>query len=161
MQKILFIVIFSFIFFILQFLMFNLLGRFFMPHLLLLLVIFVTLFFGVRYGVFTAFLCGFLLDSYSGDTFGLNVLILIACSYLVVILRKYMYLTGSRGTIYFLVLTLVCTDVVWKFFTHALSGYVDFSQTFLFVFLPEVITTLFLCHIVFKGLRQCASRLSV
>ncbi len=145
--------------FILQFFLVNTIGRQWTPNFLLLLIVFITLVLGIRLGLTAALIGGFLLDSYSADQFGLNILAMILCSYLVVVIHRYLFHSGSRQAILFLTFLILVFDVLWKFFLHALVGYVDVKETFLYVFLPEVILTLLFASTFYRGLRQCVSRL--
>ena len=63
MFPLLLIILFTFILFGIEFLLFHVIGPWAMPNLLLLLVIFFTLYSGIRYGLVTAFVAGFVRDS--------------------------------------------------------------------------------------------------
>jgi len=66
-----------------------------MPNISLLLVIFITLYLGIRYSIFTAVLVGILKDSFSVGVFGMNIFSLVSCAYMTVILKQYVYYKGS------------------------------------------------------------------
>lgn len=161
MRKSFSILVLVFFLFIIQFMIFNILGKQFTPHLLLLLLIFMTLVLGIRYGLLTGFLSGFLLDSYSSDLFGLHTFSMIACAYLIVILHKYIFRSGSRTVIVFLTFLVLLFDVIIKSSVHILFGALHWQEIFRYVVVPQVGLTLLCSTFVFRGLRQCASKLFV
>src|SRR5262245_23603085 len=82
MRRIIFITVLVFLFFMLQFLLFNLVGWWLRPQLLILLIIFFDLYLGVRYGLYTAVLAGLIMDSFAASVFGLNLVSFILDAYM-------------------------------------------------------------------------------
>jgi len=109
----------------------------------------------------TGFLSGFLLDSYSVDLFGLNTFSMIACAYLIVFLHKYIFRSGSRPAILCLTFLVLFFDVIIKSSVHVLSGTFHWQDIFRYVVIPQVGLTLLLSTFIFRGYRQCASKLFV
>ena len=73
MRRIIFVPVCVFLFFLIEFILFNMFGSWFMPNLLLLLVIYFNFSSGIRYSIFAAVLAGILKDCFSVDVFGLNI----------------------------------------------------------------------------------------
>ena len=96
MRKVLFSIVFSILFFFGEFLIFNLVGRYFIPNLLLLLVVFITLAFGIRHGILTGIVCGLLKDSFSGSIFGMNIFVFVLCAFSAVFLKRRVKLQGLQ-----------------------------------------------------------------
>lgn len=161
MRKIFSILFLVFMSFLLQFFIFNILGKQWTPHLLLLLLVFITLVLGIRYGLLTGFLSGFLLDSYSVDVSGLHTFSMIACAYLIIFFHKYIFRSGSRPAIACLTFLVLFFDVIIKSSFHVLSGTFHWQDIFRYVLIPQVGLTLLLSTFIFRGLRQCASKLFV
>ncbi len=161
MRKWLSIFFMVFFLFVLQFMTFNILGRQYTPHLLLLLLIFITLVLGIRFGLLTGFLSGFLLDTYSSSLFGLNTLSMIACAYLIVVLHRYIFRSGSRTTILMITFLVLLCDVMIKSLFYLFFSPVRWQEIIRYVVVPQVGLTLFLATFIFRGLRQCASKLFV
>ena len=82
MRKIAMITFFIFLFFLTEFFVYNMFNRWLMPNLSLLLVVFFTLYLGIRYGLFTAVLAGILEDSFGISMFGVNLFSFVVCAYL-------------------------------------------------------------------------------
>ncbi|MBU1997618.1 MAG: rod shape-determining protein MreD, partial [Candidatus Omnitrophica bacterium] len=98
MKKALIIIVLTFLCFLLEFLIFNIVGRWFMPNLLLLLVIFFNLYLGIRYSIFTAVCAGLLKDSFCASVFGINLVSYVVCAYMVTFLKRYIYHAGSKSS---------------------------------------------------------------
>jgi len=159
MRKVGLIFLFSFLFFLIEFFLFNILGRWFMPNLLLLMVIYFNWTFGIRYSIFAAVLAGILKDSFSASIFGINIFSFVLCAYMTTVLKKYFHQVTSRWSRTLLVISVVIIHILSNFFLQMMFGHVDVGQTFKFVFVPEMLTTLVVASFVFTQLRQCASKL--
>ena len=161
MRKIALIIFFVFFFFLIEFFIFNMLNHWLMPNLSLLLVAFMTLYFGIRHGLFTAILAGMLQDSFGISMFGVNLFSFVVCAYMTVILRKYVYHLGAYAARLVLVAFISVINVAIHFVLYLTFGVVHIGQTFQYIFLPEVLTTLLVSPFVFQELKKCASRLYV
>lgn len=152
---------FILLFFLIEFFIFNMLNRWLMPDLSLLLTAFVTLYFGIRYGLFTAILAGMLQDSFGISMFGVNLFSFVVCAYMTVIIRKYVYHLGPSAARLVLIFFISVINVAIHFVFYLTFGVVHIGQTFQFILLPEVLTTLLVTPLVFQELKKCASRLYV
>lgn len=146
--------------FIIEFLLFHLGGRWAVPDLELLLVMFFNMYFGIRYGLVTAVLAGILRDSFSTGFLGINVCSFIVAAYMTTILKQYIYHMGSRFSRYILILIIVAISVVVHYHLYRmLVGPLYPGQVFRFVFLPEAVLTLLVTPFVFEQFKKCVSRL--
>ena len=161
MRKLLFITIFVFVFFIIEFIIFNMIGRWAMPNLLILIVIFINLSFGIRYGLFTAVLAGAIKDSFSTSFFGINVFSFVVCAYMTIILKRYFYDKHSRSSRLLLVFSICLINVLMHFFLHSMFGVIDIVQAFQYILIPEIFTTLIVTAYTFRQLKKCVLRLFV
>jgi rod shape-determining protein MreD len=160
MRKIGLITVCVVLFFLIEFILFNLGGRWFMPNLLLLLIIYFNLAFGIRYSIFTAVLSGLLKDSFSTDIFGLNIFSYVVCAYMTTFLKRYLHYVASRRSRLLLVLCVTVIDVIAHFCLQMMFGNVHGIQVFQYIFVPEVITTLMVTSFTFNQLRKCVLKLS-
>jgi len=149
------------LFFLLEFFLFNIAGRMFMPNFLLLLVIFFNLSWGIRYSLWAAILGGLLKDSFSIGVFGSYTFSFALCAYLTTVLSKYIYRKGSEMSRLFLVLVITTLNVFIQYFLRVMFARVDFFQTVKFILIPEVLTTLIVVSLTFHYLRKCVLKLSV
>lgn len=161
MRKSIFISLFVFTFFLLEFLLFNLIGKWFVPNLLLLLVIFFDLYFGIRYGILTAVLAGLLKDSFSTSMFGLYLFSFVLCAYLTNIIKRYIYFRGSTQRRLLLVLIISLINFFIQYCLHFVTVVFNVFEVFRFIFLPEVVITLLITPFIFDQLKKCASKLFV
>ena len=79
MKKLFVIAVFSFVLFLAEVAMFQIFGSWFKPSLLVLLVVYFNLKFGIRYGILTSLICGILSDSFGSGIFGVHILSFIFC----------------------------------------------------------------------------------
>ncbi len=161
MRRILVIIALVFLFFLLESLFFHGLGRFLRPNLLLLLVIFFNFYFGIRYGLFSAFWAGILKDSISTHPFGMNLFAFVLCVYIAVFLKRYFFhlsISSFR-------LLLICL-MVWIYnMAYFLFGLIfvpmQINEMFGSIFVPELASTLIITPFVLDQLKRCALKLFV
>ncbi|MFH1360889.1 MAG: rod shape-determining protein MreD [Candidatus Omnitrophota bacterium] len=159
MRKPLFLTFALVVFFAAEFLLFNLFGSWFRPNLLLLLVIFANSIYGIRYSLFVAFAAGLLKDSFSAGIFGVHIFAFVLCAYATTLIKRYFYeleIGLSQILTTFLIsllngLTVYCILLI--------NENINFIQAVQYVILPNVILTTLVSVFIYKGLRQCASKL--
>lgn len=161
MRRIIAITVLAVIFFVIEFFLFNILGDFLQPHLLLLLVIFFNLFLGIRFGLYTAVISGILYDSFATTVFGLNIVSFIICAYMTTLLRRRIYYRGSQLSRLIMVFCIYLIDFFTRVILYSMLGSFDPLGAFKFALLPALVTTLFVTTTTFQYLRQCVSRLFV
>jgi rod shape-determining protein MreD len=162
MRKAIVIIFFVVIAFVVEFILFNTIGRWIVPNVLLLLVMFFDLYFGIRYGLFTAVLAGVLKDSFGTNILGLHVSSLIICAYMTTILKRYIYHMGSYLSRYILIFFVAAINVVaYGCLYQIFGGNILFWDVFRFVLIPEVVMTLLVAPVVFRELKRCVSGLFV
>jgi len=156
MKKIFVITLLVYFLLILENVLFQFLGSWGMPNLLLLLIIFVNLTLGIRYSIFTAVLAGALKDSLSIDFFGLNLFSFVLCAYMTTILCRYIYQKGSFFSQLLLVFVICLINIS---FHYVMSfGIYSFTQVIQYVLVTEILTTLLVTSFVFKQFRKCVLR---
>ena len=161
MRKIALIALIVFLSFLIEFFLFNMGGRWFMPNLLLLVIIYFNLAFGVRYSIIAAVLAGVIKDSFGVGVFGIHIFSFILCAYVTTILKRYLHYVASRRSRLLLVLCVTIIHISGYFCLQLMLGGVSGVQIVLFVFLPEIVTTLLVTSLVFTQLRKCVLKLSV
>ena len=161
MRKIFLVSICVLVLFLAEFFLFNLAGRWFMPNLLLLAIIYFNLAFGIRYSIFTAILAGMLRDSFSTDIFGLNIFSFMLCAYMTTVLKRYLHYVASRRSRLLLVFSVTVINMAIHLCFHMMLGKIPIAQVFKFVFVPEILTTLVVTSFVFIQLQKCVSKLFV
>ena len=155
MKRVLTIGVLVFIFSLFEFIVFNLLGPWFTPNLLIILIIFFNLYLGIRYSILTAALAGLIKDSFTVNYFGLNIFSFILCAYLITLIKKYLYQVGSLSHRVVLVFLISILNTMIHFVLLSMFITLDFRQVMLSVLLPEVALTVVVSDYVFKRLKQC------
>ena len=160
MGKVAVIIFFVVAAFVIEFLLFYLMGRWVTPDLELLLVMFFNLYFGIRYGLLTAVLAGLLRDSFSTGVLGINVCSFIVAAYMTTILKQYIYHMGSRLSRYILIVIIIAINTIVHYHLYRiLVGDLYPAEVFWFVFFPSAVVTLLVAPFVFEQLRKCVSKL--
>ena len=129
MRKILLIPVCVFIFFLVEFFLFNLAGRWFMPNLLLLVIIYFNLAFGIRFSIFAAVVAGLLKDSLTTGIFGFNIFSFVLCAYMTTILKRYLHYVASRRSrlllVFFIASIMVTTCRMRSFFFRPIQSWIE------------------------------------
>ena len=161
MQKILIVFLLAIGCFVAEFMIFNLFGRIFLPNLSLILIMFINLSLGIRYGLFAAIISGVIKDSLGIGFFGSHTLSFVVCAFLAVYLQKYIYQRGSGLSRLILLGAMVGTDFLIQFFLNLMSGEVFIADALRFIFVPEILATLLLADFSFAGLKKCVLKFFV
>lgn len=159
MRKIFTILLLSYVLFVIELFLEAYVYPAAIPNLLLLLIIFVNLWLGIRYSIFTAVVAGLLKDSFSADFFGLHILVFIMCAYATTLFARYLYQRGSTFSRLLLVACIVLLNFFLEFILH--WGTPGISSAFSRILVPQFVLTLLLMEFVFQNLRLCASRFFV
>jgi len=155
MRKIILVALSVFLFFLIEFFLFNMGGRWLMPNLLLLVVIYFNLAFGIRYSIFAAVLAGIFKDSFGAGIFGIHIFSFVLCAYMTTILKRYLHYVASRRSRLLLVLGVTIIHIAGYFCLQLIVGKVNMTQVLTFVAAPEILTTLLVTSFTFAQLRKC------
>lgn len=161
MRKAIFIALFVHLFFLCEFFIFNLIGTHFVPNLLLLLTVFATLAFGIRYGLLAAIWAGVIKDSFSSYIFGINIFTFVFCAFATVFLSQRIYERRSNFSRLLIVFAVLLIEMLITNIIHGMYGSFQFAESFIYIFIPEVVITLLICLYVFNLLKRCVLKLFV
>ena len=159
MRKIIAILFLSTCLFSIEFFIYNYVSPWLMPNLLLLFIVFVNLWLGIRYSIFAAIFAGLLKDSFSTDFLGFHMFTFVVCAYTATMIYQYYYQKGSIFYRWVLVGSIVCINFILQFFLHLSTS--GIGASFIQVLIPELLLTLLVTEFVFASLRICASKLFV
>jgi len=159
MRKIIFIALTVFVFFLIEFFLFNFGGRWFMPNLLLLVIIYFNLAFGIRYSIFAAVFAGIFKDSFGAGIFGVHIFSFVLCAYMTTILKRYLHYVASRRSRLLLVLCVTIIHIAGYFCLQLIVRKVNMVAVLTFVVIPEILTTLLVTSFIFAQLRKCVLKL--
>ena len=150
------------LFFLMECLLSNIFGRILKPELILLLIVFFDLYSGVRYGLFVAFLGGFLKDSFSTAPFGITLYAFVFCVYATTLIKKYLFYEIEFGFLrVFITVMVVFLNAIAITFLAALLIEREGHLAVFLNMLPGVFTTSLLAPVVYKFLKECVLRLSI
>ena len=161
MRKLLLLIGLIFLFFTIEFLWVNLLGNWFKPNLLLLLIIFFNLSLGLRYGLAAAFLAGIVEDSFGASIFGAHIVSFVVCAFMMIVVRRYFFHTSVYSLRIFLAFLISLLNVLIVFILNSIFLPLDFKEAFCFVMFPEVLATTLADGFTFRHLRSCVLKFSV
>ncbi len=153
-KRIIFITLMVFMLTMAEFFLYNMFGPWFKPELVLLAVIFCTLYWGVRYGIGAGFLAGCLKDSLSIDDVWVNILIYVAAAYLTTFIRRNFYQPGSRLSRVIVVFSVVLFTFLMRVAIYLRSHDLDLSQSVAYILVPQWITTLVVVTWLFVRLKE-------
>ncbi|MDP8264393.1 MAG: rod shape-determining protein MreD [Candidatus Aceula lacicola] len=159
MKKLFVIIIFSFVLFLIEVAIFQIFGSWFKPSLLVLLVVYSNLKFGIRYGIATSLICGILSDSFGSGVFGAHVVSFISCSYVLIAVKKYFVEFDALSFKLVLAGIFSTLNIISIYFINSMFLKINFGDVFIFVFLPEVAATVAVSPFCVDYLRKCDSKL--
>jgi len=161
MRRISFLFLITFVFFLLELVFAEFFGRWFKPNLLLLLVVYFSLSWGIRQGLFVACVAGVLKDSMSAGVFGIHFFSFVLCAYAVAAINKYFYRPDTSSARLLVTFGITVLYALVNYFLVSLFQSVNFFAAFRFVMFSEIILTTLLAAFIFKRVRRCVLRLSV
>jgi len=149
------IAILTVVFFIVEFVLFNILPGWLKPDILLIIVVFFNLYLGIRYSLATAFWAGLLKDSLSLQVFGLNIVAFLFCAYMTTFVKRYLNYIGSPSSRILIIFLVSVINVVAHYLLISIFSNVNFYQAAIHVMLPEIVMTTLAAGYVFQILRKC------
>ncbi|MDP8265466.1 MAG: rod shape-determining protein MreD [Candidatus Aceula meridiana] len=153
------IVVFIFFLFAIENILFYFFGFWFKPNLILLWIIFLNLFLGIRYGLVASFCAGLLQDSFSTGAFGAHILSFIVCSYLIVVIRKYFLQLETASFRLAISGVVAILNVLVLYVINSFFMKISFSETVVFILFPEVLSTVLMAWLLFDYYKKCALKL--
>jgi rod shape-determining protein MreD len=161
MKRLLIVILSTYLFFLAEFFLFNVFGRWGKPDLLLILIVFYNLYLGIRYGLVSAFVAGLLKDAFSPEIFGTYIFLFMLCACLATILRRNFYQPGSRLSRLVVTLGVVVGFIATEALLKSMSGDVDGINVFRYIVVPESVTTMAVATFVFTKLKDVAQRVNL
>ena len=161
MKRLLIIIVSVYVFFLAEFLLFNVFGRWGKPNLLLLLVIFYNLYLGIRHGLFCAFCAGLLRDAFSSDIFGTHLFLFMMSAVLALLLRRNFYQPGSRLSRLMVSFGVVFIYVLAETIMQSQTYFIEWPEALRYVALPQIVTTMAVATFVFIRLKDIAVKINL
>lgn len=157
MRQIFLIPVICYLALLVEFCLFNLFGRWGDPHLLLLVVIFFSLYSGIRFSLWAALWAGLLKDCFSTMPFGTHIFVYILIAYVAVFIRRTCYERGSDLSKLFMVSAVVTVHTLCMgILHHMVFEEVRWWDIWSAVWLPEWIATTMVALYVFRKLQSLA-----
>ena len=161
MRRVIIIIFLAFIFYFIEFVLFNLLGRWFTPNLLIVLIIFFNFYLGIRYSLLAAIVAGIVKDSFGIDFFGSNIFSFVICAYLTTLIKRYLYQIGSISSRVLLVFFITILNAVIHTIINSIFGFVDFREVIVNVLFPELLATMLMANYAWNRLKKIVIRFSI
>jgi rod shape-determining protein MreD len=142
---------------LLEFCLFNLLGRWGAVHVGLLVVIFFNLYSGIRFSLWAALWVGVFYDCFSTMPFGTYIFVYIVSAYSSTFIRRYAYERGSDFSKWLMVAMVVTVfTLVMGLLRQMVYETIAWQDVWMSVWLPELCATLVMTLFVFGKLRDLA-----
>lgn len=159
MKKVLWIFAGCILLFLVEAVISNVFGSWLKPNFLILFIVFVNLYFGVRHGLWASVVAGVLKDSFGIGLFGSHILAFVLSSYLVVLIKHYMLHLEAIYLKWALAFTLTLLNIVILYFIQVLFIQVNFKEALWFIAVPQLVTTTAVGPYCFDGFKKCALKL--
>ena len=161
MKRVVVISALAYAFFLAEFVLYNTFGRWGKPEFLVLLVVFCNLYWGIRYSIIAAFICGILKDAFGVEPFGTFLFIYAVAAYLTTFIRRNLYQPGSRVSRVMVACLVVVGCFLISLFAHSLQHEVRLTEALTFILMPQLVTTVIVATIVFHRLRDLVVRFKI
>ena len=150
-----------YLFFIAEFVLYNTVGIWGKPELMVLAVIFCNLYWGIRYGIWAALIAGLLRDAFGIQPFGTYLFIYIAAAYLTTYIRKNIYQPGSRFSRAMAAFLVVTGCFILEITLRLRQHEVRLPEAVCFILMPQLATTMVAATFIFQGLRNFVVKLKL
>jgi len=134
-------------------------GSWLTPNFVLIAVVFLNLYRGLRYSLGAAFLGGFFLDSFSGSPDTGNIFSLVLCTFLAAWLKSYIYQPGVAASRALMIFAIVSANVLIQYFLLTTKISISFGEAFRASIFSEIFLTTLVASYTFERLKQCALKL--
>ena len=161
MKQYLTITLFVYLAFLLEFVLFNLFGSWGKPELMVLLIVFCNLYWGIRHSLWAAVVAGTLKGAFDIEPAFTYVLIYISAAYLTTFFRRYLYQPGSRFSRMVVVFFILVSIFLMELLLHLRTMQVRFAEAALFILFPPLVLTMAVATIVFARLKGAVIRLKL
>ena len=155
------IALFIYIAFLAEFVLFNTFGSWGKPELMLLVIVFCGLYWGVRGSFWVAFVAGVIKDSFGIEPFGTYLLIFIVSAFLTTFIRQNLYQPGSRFSRAVVAFFVLACFFIMETLLHMRLFDVRIAEAISFIFLPQVLSTMIVVTFLFHRLRNVAVRFKI
>jgi rod shape-determining protein MreD len=159
MKRLATIFILTYVFFLVEFLLFDVFGRWGKPDLLLILIVFFNLYLGIRYGLLTACLAGIFKDAFSSEVFGTYIFLFMCCAFFSTVMRRNFYRPGSRLSRLMVIGGVVTVFVFAQGLLYAMNHDLDWKGVIQYVFIPEILITMLSATFIFSKLKYLADKI--
>ncbi len=136
----------------------NVFGIWGKPELMLLVVVFCNLYWGIRHSIGAAVVCGILKDASSADTFGIFLLLYVAAAYLTTLIRQMLYQPGSRFSRALVTFLVLIGVFIIEVVVHMCFLEFRMTDAVRHIFVPRLVLTMIVATRVFHGLRDIVVR---
>lgn len=147
--------------FLAEFVSFNVFGNWGKPELMLLIVVFCGLYWGIRYSLAAAFMAGIIRDSFGIEPFGTYILIYVVAAFLTTLIRRNLYQPGSRFSRAVVAFFVLACFFVMEVIMHLRLFDVRITEAIDYIFFPQVFSTMIIVTFLFHRLRDAAVRLKI
>ena len=147
--------------YLMEFVLFNAFGGWGKPELMLLVIIFCNLYWGIRHSIWAAVVAGLLKGAFGFEPFGMYLFVYILAAYLITLIRQNLYQPGSRFSRMVVAFFVVVGVFMVEILLHMRLYEVRLGEAFIFVLVPQVVVSMIAATFVFHRLRDIVVRLKL
>jgi rod shape-determining protein MreD len=155
------IAVLTYLAFLAEFVLYNAFGAWGKPELVVLVIVFCCLYWGIRHSLWAAFIAGLLKDSFGIEPFGTYLFVYIAAAYLTTLIRQNLYQPGSRFSRAVVTFFVLVAIFILETLLHIRSFEVRLTEALAFILLPQVVITMVATTFVFHWLRDVVVKLKL
>ena len=161
MKRIFAIALLVYVAFLIEFVLYNMFGVWGKPELMVLMIVFCNLYWGIRYSIWAAFIAGLLKGAFCIEPVGTYLLIYIAAAYLTTAVRQGIYQRGSkfsRVVVAFFVLIGIFTMEV---LLHMRLFEVRLLEAMGYILVPQIVLSMAVATLIFHHLRNIVVKMKL
>ncbi len=161
MKRYVAICVFVYLAFLIEFVLYNAFGSWGKPELMVLVVVFCNLYWGIRHSLWAAFAAGSLKGAFDIEPAFTYVFVFMCAAFLSLFFRRYLYQPGSRFSRVVVSFFVLVSIFIIELLLHARSMTVRFWEAALYILIPSLVLTMAVATFVFGRLRDVILRLKL
>lgn len=152
------IAVLTYLAFAAEFILYNMFGAWGKPELVLLVIVFCGLYWGIRHSLAAAIIGGALKDAFGVQPFGTYLFVFIVAAFLTTLIRRNFYQPGSRfsraAVAAFVLVGVFILELILRYRLYE----VRLDEAIAYVFVPQLLVTMVAATFIFHRLRDMAVR---
>ena len=147
--------------FLVEFVLYNAFGIWGKPELVVLVIVFCNLYWGIRFSIWAAFVAGLLKGAFSIEPFGTYLLVYIVAAYLTTFVRQNIYQRGSRFSRAVVTCFVLMGIFIMELLLHMRLFPVRLLEAIGYILVPQMALSMLAATLIFHHLRNIVLKLKL